>query len=250
MDSTNLISRRLSPDACVAAGTQLAAEAKALVVEGTDLHPDIASQIDAVAEWTSKLQAFSGSSMRMWDVDRGADRALAAFDDVLEAIERTFADAVTLPVAPEEQQRVALATEVRRAIFPGGTGFLNLPFFKEWARLVDIKKALGENQAALASLGLAFEAGRVARWIDLYGACLGLTEAGSDKVDQFAVALDGWLAAWGELAVAVLYHHKGGDEKSVMVRTKLLGPYERAAEQERAEVRKRRAKNAKKKKTG
>jgi hypothetical protein len=60
MDSTNLISRRLLPDACIAAGTQIAAEAKALVVEGTVLHPDIAKQIDAVAEWTSSGSTRSG----------------------------------------------------------------------------------------------------------------------------------------------------------------------------------------------
>ena len=115
---------------------------------------------------------------------------------------------------------------------------MNLPFYKQWVRLTEVKKAITNKQSDLQTLGLGKEAARVVRWIDLYGSTLGVTQAVDTTVDQLAVAVDGWHKAWEDLTVAVLYRHKDDEE----VRTKLLAPYERVAEMERAEARKRRAK--------
>jgi hypothetical protein len=71
----------------------------------------------------------------MTEIDRGADRAIAAFDAQLAGIERSFDHPGILPLEDAESARIADATLVRRRVLPGGTGFLRLVCSKQWERM-------------------------------------------------------------------------------------------------------------------
>ena len=238
MKGTTIVSRRLEPDGCVTAGSQLQAEVKGFVAKGIPLNDEVTTRATDVGSWTSRVQEYLKSHNQMWGVDRGTDRATGAFDDALECKASAFSDTEVLPLSAKEQQRVGLAVEVRSHLFSEGTGFVKMPYYKQWVRLLQLKNGIAEKQADIETLGLAQEAARLVQWIELYGNTLGITKATDVTVDQLAVAVDGWHKAWQDLAVAVLYHYKNDDK----IRNTLLTPYERVAEMERAEVRKRRAK--------
>lgn len=247
MDYTLFLPRRLSQAGCVIAGTKLAAHYAALQPDLEDpkppLAPKVASSILAVDNHTRSIAALPTSDAVMIEIDRGADRCIAALDDQLEGIQRSFDHASILPLTDEEQARLADATLVRGALLPAGTGFLRLVYSQQWARMSAMITALDrvEVTAAIARLGLGSEIARLRRWVEIYGVKLGVTER--KQADPAAAAIEAWHQAYGEL-IAHLHseYNDRRDELQAKIREALLAPYHEQADEERRAEQKAKAK--------
>lgn len=245
MQFTTFLPRRLSQSGCIVAGTRLASHRDKLEAElkqqKTKLAPKVADAIGRVAESTKAVEQLTSTDSTMREVDRGTDRCIAAADDQLEAIERSFDHASILPLAGAQAARLADARLVRGALLPGGTRFLQLPYSQQWVRMTAMVGALADKdvQAAVKRLGMEPEIERLQAWVALYGVKLGVTEM--KDADPAAVAVDAWHEAYGELIVRV--HDAYDDPRSdvhTRIRRTLLSPYEDQAEEERRAAQKTR----------
>ena len=120
MNGTTIIPRRLEPEGCITAGSQVKAEAKGLGDAGVTLHGDVTTQVATIGSWTSRIQEFLNAGNKMWDVDRGADRAIAALNNGLNSKEASFSHGDILPLTADEQEHLALVVEVRSEVLPTG----------------------------------------------------------------------------------------------------------------------------------
>lgn len=234
MSHAGFLSRRLSQSGCVIAGTKLAAHRDKLKEHKIKLAAKVDTVANAVIDTTRTIEALSTTDATMIEIDRGTDRAVSAFDTQVGGIERSFDHEAILALDDGEKARLADAALVRQRVLPSGTGFLRLVYSKQWARMNGMVKALAEKDvsAAVERLGLALESDRIGRWVALYGAKLGVTEA--KNADPAAVAVEAWHAAYGSLVVRVHAEYDAADDKThQMVRDLLLSPYEAQAEEER-----------------
>lgn len=116
------------------------------------------------------------------------------------------------------------------------------------AALIEIQKP--QSAAALQAIGLGLHAKRLARWVALYGARRGVTEA-QEGVDPAAKVVDDWHVAWADLLIEIRSRYRDAAHPDhATIRQALLSPYEAQARAERAEEAKaqtkRRAKGEKK----
>ncbi len=87
-------------------------------------------------------------------------------------------------------------------------------------------------KAAVHRLGLSVEAGRMARWAELYGAKLGVTEV--KATDPAVKAVEAWHDAYGALLVQVNAEYDDDkDEAHTLLHEHLLSPYQETAQEER-----------------
>jgi hypothetical protein len=234
MSHAGFLPRRLSQSGCVIAGTKLAAHREKLKEQKIKLAAKVDEAARAVIDKTRSLEALTTTDATMIEIDRATDRAIGAFDAQLDGIERSFDHEDILPLEDAEQARLADATLVRKRSLPSGTDFLRLVYSLQWARMNAMVKVLVEKDiaAAIGRLGLSLEADRIARWVALYGAKLGVTEA--KNADPAAVAVEAWHEAYGTLVVRVHAEYDDPHDRTQQaVRDLLLGPYEAQAEEER-----------------
>jgi hypothetical protein len=247
MSNAEFLARRLTPNGCIVAGTQLAAQRQELKDRKIKLAPKVESAVQSVIAQTGTLESQSSNDATMTEIDRGADRCIAAFGAQLDDIERAFDHDDILPLTEDEAARRADALLVRSEALASGTGFVRLVYSKQWVRMSAMVKALERKEvsAAVERLGLSLVADRLRRWTDLYGAKLGLTEAKSS--DPAAKAVEAWHEAYGTLVVQVRAEYDDkSDETHALLRERLLSPYENAAGEERRTEQRARA-DAKKK---
>lgn len=238
MSDADVLERRLSLAGCKLVGTQLAAEMAGLATHHVTFTPEVRREAKAVAEATRALEVIAADDRSMTAVDRATDRAVASLRVLLETIEASFEGAELLPLAGPERARLASAQSLRKALFPRGTSYLKASYRSQWVELDALAKRITEQRAALKALGLGAEVERVERWVKLYGARLGVTQAHEGTgADRTALALADWHEAWGSFAVSVRYHHRGREGEAM--RKALLRPYEQQVEEERAASRKR-----------
>jgi hypothetical protein len=249
MSNAAFLARRLTLNGCVVAGTQLASHREDLKARKVKLTAKVDTSLQAVAACTRTLESLSSTDATMLDIDRGADRCIAAFGAQLDDIERALDHEDILPLTDEESARRADALLVRSEAMPSGTGFVQLVHSKQWVRMSSMVKALDRKDvsAAVERLGLSVEAARLRRWTELYGAKAGLTEA--KAADPAAKAVEAWHEAYGTLLVQVHAEYDDKrDETHALIRDRLLSPYENTAEEERRAE--QRARSAAKKKDG
>jgi hypothetical protein len=238
MSDADVLDRRLSLAGCKLVGTQLAAEIAQLSSQKVALAPEVRREAKAVVEATQALEAFAADELSMTSVDRATDRAVALLRTLVEAVEASFEGAELLPLSAAERARLGAAQSLRKALFPRGTSYLKASYRSQWVELDALAKRIDEHRGALKALGLSAEAERVERWVALYGARLGVTQASEGSgADRAALALSDWHEAWGGFAVSVRYHYRGREGEGV--RRALLRPYEQQAEEERGAARKR-----------
>jgi hypothetical protein len=157
----------------------------------------------------------------MTAIDNATDRATAAFDNFLEAIENSFDHDHLLLLDATQSARKNAASTLRQALFPEGTSYLRLPYLQQWSRLDSLGKALAANEQTLQVLGLTLEATRLRAWIDLYGARLGITQAPTVQADQVAQAIQAWHEAWGGFLSAVMTEHDSAQDGDLQFRALL-----------------------------
>jgi len=237
MNDTDLLPRRLDAGGCVIAGNQLAAHRKALAQQKIKLTKEVDARVDAVVAATEPIATISADETTMTSVDRGADRFIAGFDGIFAEIERSFDHEDVVPLTAAEQDLRDTARALRGRLFPTGTDYLRLPYRTQWTRMsalhAETKKS--ENVADAKKLGLSLWLARLERWVTLYGAKLGVTEA-QDDVDPVAKAVDAWHVAWADLLLEVRSTYRdAGKPEHVTIRKQLLSPYEDEARRERAE---------------
>ncbi len=250
MTNADLLPRRLSAQGAVAAGTKLKAHCAELQSRKIEIAPKLQAALNAVHAQTDVLAASPSSDASMNEIDRGADRCLSALDGQLEETIRAFDHEEILPLEAGEAELHDRAEKLRTALFPSGTGFVHLPYSRQWAAMKSVVTAIQapENAPSIAALGLGVVTGRVVRWFDLYGDRLGITSA--QKPDVTAQALDAWHKASGTLVVHARATFDGDDEASKSALNLLLSPYELQADSERQEeVRAKKAKKARAAKT-
>jgi hypothetical protein len=180
-----LLPRRLSAAGCVIAGHQLAAQHKALAEKKIKLVKEVEARCDTVAAATEAIVALGADDATMTNIDRGADRFIGGFDGAFAEIERLLDHGDVLPLTAAEQDRRETARALRARLFPNGTDFIRATYRTQWERMnavhVDAQKP--ENAAAIKKLGLTLEAERLGRWVALYGAKLGVTEAQDEDLN-------------------------------------------------------------------
>jgi hypothetical protein len=244
VDYAVFLPRRLSHPGCVAAGTQLATHHEALKKELKEtkvkLSPKVEAAVARVIERTHGLEHMPSSDATMMEIDRGTDRNIAGMHDQLDAIERSFDHAWILPLSDADAARLADASLVRSSVLPAGTSFLKLVYSRQWAQMSAMMKALSQDDvaAAVKRLGLGVEVARLSRWVDLYGAKLGLTER--KAADPSVAGVEEWHDAYGELLAHV--HSEYNDRKDdthAKIRDALLSPYNTQADEERRADQKR-----------
>lgn len=236
MSDADILTRRLSREGCVLAGTQLGTHLDELRKDKHRLVPPVAEASQEALDATKALEALDGSAeASMTDIDRGADRCIAGLDSHLAAVAQCLDHADVLPLTPAQQARVEDAASLRVALFPAGTAFLRLPYRQQWERMSALVRATEQpdNVRLLRQLGLTAEAERVKAWTDVYGARLGLTE--TQAPDALVQALQRWHDAVGSLVVLVRAHYRDrNDATHQRVRDLLLSPYDRQVADERA----------------
>lgn len=238
MSDADVLERRLSLAGCRLAGTQLATEIEHLKAQQTTLIAAVMREAQAVAEATRAVERFDGSGHSMMAVDRGTDRAVAALNAAIEAIEAGFDGADLVPLTKADQARLASAQSLRKALFPRGTSFLKASFRSQWVELDALVHRMAVQRAALESFGFGAEKKRIEQWVALYGARLGVTQAVDGAgVDQAALAIADWHEAWGSFTIAVRYHYRGRPGEAIQ--RILLRPYEQQVEEERTAARRR-----------
>jgi hypothetical protein len=250
MDYSIFLSRRLSQPGCSVAGTQLGTQHENLKTElkglKIKLSPKVEATIVLVLEQTKIVEALPSSDATMMEIDRGTDRCIAGIHDQLDAIERTFDHGSILPLTDDESARLADASLVRGSVLPAGTSFLKLVYKQQWAQMSSMLSALAvkETAAAVTRLGLAVEVGRLRRWVELYGAKLGLTEV--KQADPGVAGVQAWHDAYGELFAHVHSEYNDRkDETHAKIRDALLSPYTNQADEERRVEQKAKARREK-----
>lgn len=251
MDYQSLLTRRITHPGCVVAGTKLAAH-HADIVEALKKEKDkddrkLTSKVETsvllVIKETKVLEGLSTTDATMTEVDRGADRCIAGFDNTLDALQRMYDHESVLPLTDEESARLADITLVRSSVLPQGTDFLRLVYSLQWVRMSAMMEALASTEVASAvkRLGLTPEVARLRRWADLYGEKLGVTAR--KQADPVVAALEAWHEAYGELFAHVLSDYNDRKrELHAKVRDALLSPYNDIADEERRADQKARAK--------
>jgi hypothetical protein len=240
MNHAELLPRRLSLVGCKIVGTRLRTALDELKAKNISLAAKSAARAAEVLERTAAFDALASDEISMVALDNATDRAVAAFDNLLEATESSYDHGNLLPLTPDQSARRDTATSLRRALFPEGTGYLRLPYLQQWSRLDTLGKGLAANAQAIESLGLAREAARLRTWIELYGARLGITQPPTAaQTDPVAQAIQGWHEAWGKLLSAVLTEHDGEQEGDRLIRGLLRFYPEQAAEERSREQRAR-----------
>jgi hypothetical protein len=241
VSNSDLLPRRLTAEGCQVAGTALEAVLKQMHADQLRLEPGVARPARGVVQLTAEIAGLLSRQGEgsMFDLDRSADSAIAALSDRLDGTERGAAGEDILPLTADEAAERDLARQLHDELFGQGTGFLRLPYRQQWAAMVQLSTRLKQPhiQSGLARLGLTLHAGRVARWTDLYGARLGLTES-HESADPLARAVLRWHDAWGDLMVHVRASYS--DAKDAELRAQLLRPYEDQAQHERAQETKER----------
>jgi hypothetical protein len=233
MNHAELLPRRLSLAGCKIVGTRLRTALADLKSRNLFLAAKSAARAAEVQERTAAFDALPSDEVAMISLDNAADRAVAAFHDALEAIERSFDHGHLLPLDAAQSARKEAASSLRRSLFPAGTGFLRLPYLQQWSSLDSLGKALAASAKAIQDLGLALEAARLRSWIDLYGARLGITQPPTTQTDQAAQAVQAWHEAWGKFLSAVFTEHDSEQEEDLQFRA-LLRFYPDQAVEERA----------------
>ncbi len=250
MDTSLFLPRRLSHSGATVAGTQLATHHEDLKKALKEIKIKLSSKVEAavtlVLEHTKAIEALPASDATMMEIDRGTDRAIAGIHDQLDAIERSFDHAYLLPLTGEESARLADASLVRGSVLPAGTSFLKLVYTQQWAQMSAMMNALAvkETAAAVTRLGLGVEVGRLRRWVELYGAKLGLTER--KQADPAVAGVQAWHDAYGELFAHVYSEYNDRkDETHAKIRDALLSPYTNQADEERRVEQKAKARREK-----
>src|SRR5262245_41269629 len=116
MTYSEFLPRRVSQAGCIVAGTKLATCYDRLKQQKVKLTPKIDAAAQSVISKTRAVELLTSTDATMNEIDRGADRFIAACDDQLESIELSFDHASILPLSDEEAARLADAKLVRSAI--------------------------------------------------------------------------------------------------------------------------------------
>lgn len=234
MNYSGFLSRRLSYERCIVAGTQLKALRAQLKDDKVKLSPKSDAASAAVIAKTTDLEALTSSETPMNVLDRVTDRCIAGWHDGLDAVERALDGGDTVPLTPKQEARRKDATLVRSTILPAGTSMLRLPYGQQWVRMSTMVKAMKQDevQAAIERLGMSDEAERVEQLVAIYGARLGITE--TKDADPTAMAIEAWHEAYGALVVHAHSEYDNAKEASLLaLRDSLVSPYEAQAEDQR-----------------
>ena len=247
MDVTHLIPRRLDADSCITVGTQLAADLKKYQDSGAIVPAEINTPVQLVIQRTQELDSMSKDDARMVEIDRIMDRCVVSWNDLHEAVAKLLSGAELLPLDQDEQNFLAASQKISSTSYPEGTEFIRLTFRRQWGQLQKVKKGLLSLSAELKLTGLTVLSNRLIRWIDLYGARLGITEGSDDVTDRTAAAVESWHQALGGLFYALIgYGFNPAHTDAKTLSTLLTTPYEQQAEVERQEARNNRDKKKKK----
>ncbi len=233
MNYSAFLSRRLSQERCIVAGTQVRAQRAQLKEDKVKLSPKTDAASAAVVAQTELLEQLPSTEATMNVLDRVTDRCIAGVHDELDAVERSLDGADVVPLTKKQEARRKDASLVRSTILPAGTGMLRLPYGQQWVRMSGMVKAMKENevQAAIGRLGMTEEAERVEQLVALYGAKLGITE--TKDADPSAMALDAWHEAYGQLVVHAHSEYDNKDAALLKLRDSLIAPFEAQAEEQR-----------------
>lgn len=233
MNYSAFLSRRLSQEGCIVAGTQIRAQRAQLKEDQVKLLPKTDAASAAVVAQTELLEQLPSTDATMTILDRVTDRCVAGINDELDAVERCLDGGDIVPLSKKQEARRKDASLVRTTILPSGTGMLRLPYGQQWVRMSTMVKAMKQEeiQAAITRLGLTEEAARVEQLVALYGAKLGITE--KKDADPSAMALDAWHEAYGQLVVHAHSEYDNKNAALLEVRDALIAPYETQAEEER-----------------
>jgi hypothetical protein len=239
MNHAELLPRRLSLAGCKIVGTRLRTALDGLTAKSLQLGAKSAARAVEVQVRTTAFDSLDSSELSMTAIDNATDRATAAFDNFLEAIENSFDHDHLLLLDATQSARKNAASTLRQALFPEGTSYLRLPYLQQWSRLDSLGKALAANEQTLQVLGLTLEATRLRAWIDLYGARLGITQAPTVQADQVAQAIQAWHEAWGGFLSAVMTEHDSAQDGDLQFRALLRFYTDQAAEERAHEQRSR-----------
>lgn len=243
MDVTHLIPRRLDLDSCVIVGTQLEAAIKAHKDAQQKLSPPLEAATQALIHATQELRLLEEGDSKMLEIDRATDRCVVGWSDLHESIQRMLTGDDLLPLTDDERAFQEASRKINAISYPNGTGFIRYTFRRQWAQLQKVKKALQSLEPELKSTGLSLLSNRFVRWIDLYGAKLGITEESDELTDKTASTIESWHKALGNVFFELINYSRDPQNKDANeIRDLLMAPYEQQAELERQETRERRKK--------
>lgn len=176
-------------------------------------------------------------------LDSTTDAVFAAFDDVLEGIERGLTDRVVRPLTEEQARKKAAATTLRQRVFEGASDFLSLSMPLQYRAMTDALKVLTTQRNcvdAVKELGFGWFVEHLKAHLAPYGHAV--TAADGRDLDAASDAFHGALT---ELALRAAVHERGDAD----VRKRLFASYETELAAQRDEEREARQR-AKKRKNG
>lgn len=242
MDVTHLIPRRLDLGSCIIVGTQLAADIKAYKEQQKTIPAELEESAQSVIAVSQELETLSEADYKMVEIDHATDRCVTAWDDLHDAIQRILDGEGLLSLTKEENELRITAKKIHSASYPEGTAFIRYTFRRQWLQLQKVKKALVSLKSELTTSGLWTMANRLIRWIDLYGARLGITENSEEFTDKAVLAIERWHQALGSLFFELINYSRSKQTDAQELNTLLTTPYEKQAEAERREARERQKK--------
>jgi hypothetical protein len=247
MSNESIFPRLLSAVGCQIVGTQLQTKANDYERQGWTLHPQVKSSALLVGVATAKVSVILRDGESMNTIDRGTDSAVSSFFGLLQQGAHFYSHryAEVVPLSPEEDERRRLFVSATHTLFPDKTSFLIYPHREQWTALDALKARIlsPEMQKVIIQLALTPEAERVLRWIDMYGARMGITGAKEGGSVSLGEAVSEWHEVWAEFMADVLSNYKGkGDPEAARLRVYLLEGFDEQAEAEREQERRARLK--------
>lgn len=201
-----VVKRRLSFEGCRKVGNQLAQLVQARQSTQPPLMPlpvDFLAECQETQAKTTAFDAIQDREAPMGYVDNATDQCLGGLYNQLLRKERCFTYEQILALTPEEEEHLERCRQLRLRLFPDGIDFVREPFHVEWNRLYELQKRLEDTsiQEELKYLSMTIEAARLVRWIDHYGARLGITQPSQGATDPKSIAVSAWHEAWENLVV-------------------------------------------------
>lgn len=176
-------------------------------------------------------------------LDSTTDAVFAAFDDVLEGIERGLTDRVVRPLTEEQARKKAAATTLRQRVFAQAEDFLSLSMPLQYRAMTDALKVATTQKdcvAAIEELGLSWFLEHLRAHLGPYGHAVTLADGRDLDANS-----DAFHDALTELALRAQVHERGNAD----AQKRLFASYETELAGQRDEERAARAR-AKKKKAG
>lgn len=257
MDIMSLIPRRLDADSCWTVGVQIQSEIRDWKNDHhqTSLPETLERKSQELWQTSEEIDQLEKEGLKIGTIDRIVDSILSAWDKLPDLAQKILQDSEELPFLDTEKVYLEALEKIKKLSLPEGVEIIRLPFRRQWRAMQKAKKALLSLDAELALTGLSVPAAHIIRWIDHYGARLGITEANDEITDRMAAAVEKWHQILAEIFYTLIQYNMEPGHKDLVnfpgidlkeVRELFTVPYELQAEVERQEVREARERRKKK----